>query len=71
VAKYLCSILGGKVPFSMNESHLEELEEVLTTPGNLWVSGLPIHHPELTLLQYQYPMCLQVASVPPRCLDSC
>ncbi|CAK9858120.1 unnamed protein product [Sphagnum jensenii] len=30
VAKYLCSILGGKVPFSMNESHLEE---VLTTPG--------------------------------------
>jgi hypothetical protein len=36
VAKYLCSILGGKVPFSMNQSHLEELEEVLTTPGNLW-----------------------------------
>ncbi len=71
VAKYLFSILGGKVAFSMNESHLEELEEVLTTPGNLWVSGLPIHPPELTLLQYQYPMCLNVASVPPRCLDSC
>jgi hypothetical protein len=26
VAKYLCSILGCKVPFSMNESHLEELK---------------------------------------------
>jgi hypothetical protein len=65
------SILGGEVPVSMNESQLEELEEVLTTPGNLWVSGLPIHYPELMLLQYQYLVCLKVASVPPRCLESC
>jgi hypothetical protein len=71
VAKYLCSIVGSKVPFSMNESHLEELQEVLTAPGNLWVTGLSIHHPELTLLQYQYPVCFKVASIPPRCLESC